>query len=135
MNNTWTFIKTPDIIEEPTQGRTHYWHYNPELIPDSNIVTVKVVMPPGGKHDFHRHPRMDEVLYFIKGEAEQWVENDKQILKAGESVYIPKNVVHGTFNPGNEPIEFLAILTPSSGFENGTIDEFMNAPYSEYRKK
>ena len=95
---------------------------------------VKVVMPVGGMHNFHRHPEMNEILYILKGTAEQWVEDDKQILKAGDSVYFDLNVVHGTFNAGNEKLELLAILSPSSGWDAGTIDEFENLPYSDYRK-
>lgn len=134
MSGEFTFIKKDDIIKEPVDGRDHYWHYNPELVEGSNIITVKVVMPAGGKHDFHRHPRMDEVLYILKGEVEQWVEKEKRLLKAGESVYIPRNMVHGTFNTSAEAAEFLAILTPGDGFENGTVDEYMNPPYNSYRK-
>ena len=59
-------------------------------------------MPPGGFHDFHRHPEMNEILYILIGTAEQWVEDEKQILGPAESVYIYPNVVHATFNAGEE---------------------------------
>lgn len=133
MSKEYTFIKEADIKREPVDGREHLWHYNPDLVQGSNIVTVKVNMPAGGSHKFHRHPRMDEVLYILKGQVEQWVKDEKQILKAGESVYIARDVVHATFNDSEEDAEFLAILTPGAGFENGTVDEYMNEPYNTYR--
>ena len=135
MEKKWKFIKDKETIIEKVLGRDHYWHYNPELVSFADTIMVKVVMPVGGSHNFHRHPEMNEILYFINGKAEQWVEDEKQILGPGDSVYIDPNVVHATFNAGEEDLEFLAILSPGKGWEAGTIDEFMNLPYSAYRGK
>lgn len=134
MSNTWKFIKNNDVTAEEVLGRTHFWHYNPEITKLADTILVKVVMPKNVFHNFHRHPEMNEILYILKGTAEQWVENEKQILKAGDSVYIEPNVVHATFNVGDEDLEFLAILAPASGWKAGTIDEYMNLPYSNYKK-
>jgi oxalate decarboxylase/phosphoglucose isomerase-like protein (cupin superfamily) len=78
---------------------------------------------------------MHEILYFIKGTAEQWVEDEKQILGPGDSVYIEENAVHATFNAGDEDLEFLATLGPAEGWEAGTIDEYENLPYANYRSE
>ncbi|EAR00777.1 cupin domain-containing protein [Maribacter sp. HTCC2170] len=134
MSKYWKFVKDSETIKERVLGRDHYWHFNADMTNQADTYMVKVVMPVGGMHNFHRHPEMNEILYILKGTAEQWVENERQILKAGDSVYIDPNVVHGTFNIGDEDLEFLAILAPSFGWETGTIDEYQNLPYSEYRK-
>lgn len=133
MSTYWKFVKDQDTVEEKVLGRDHHWYFNADLTEQAGTYLVKVKMPPGGKHDFHRHPGMNEILYFIKGTAEQWVENDKQVMGPGDSVYIDPDVVHATFNTGTEELEFLAIFAPSEGWEAGTIDEYMNVPYSEYR--
>jgi oxalate decarboxylase/phosphoglucose isomerase-like protein (cupin superfamily) len=133
MSKTWKFIKDKDTILEKVMGRDHHWHYNPELVAFADTIMVRVVMPVGGSHNFHRHPEMNEILYILKGKAEQWVENEMQILESGDSVYIDPNVVHATFNAGEEALEFLAILAPGRGWEAGTIDEFENLPYSGYK--
>ena len=96
---------------------------------------VKVVMPEGGGHNFHIHPEMHEILYILKGTAEQWIEDEMQLLKAGDSVYIGANVAHGTFNAGQGELEFLAILSPQEGWEAGTVDVSKNTPYSQYRPR
>lgn len=133
MSKKWKFVKGDNLNVEKVVGRNHFWHYNPEITIFSDTILVKVIMPKKGYHNFHRHPEMNEIIYILKGTAEQWVENEKQILKPGDSVYIDPDVVHATFNIGEEELEFLAILAPASGWESGTIDEFMNLPYSEYR--
>ena len=120
---------------EKAFGRVHYWHYHPEIIKQADSYMVKVVMPKGGGHNFHVHPEMNEILYVLKGTAEQWVEDEMQILEEGSSVYIGANVAHGTFNAGEGDLEFLAILSPPEGWEAGTVDVSENAPYSEYRPR
>ncbi|MEQ9290231.1 MAG: cupin domain-containing protein [Cyclobacteriaceae bacterium] len=133
MGKFWKFTKEDQCVHEKVTGREHYWHYNAEITEQAGTYLVKVVMPVGGKHDFHRHPEMNEILYITKGTAEQWVEDEKQILGPGDSVYIDPNIVHATFNAGDDELEFLAILGPSEGWEAGTIDEYENLPYSGYR--
>ena len=115
-------------------GRNHYWHYHPEIVHGAETLMVKIVMPKGECHNFHRHPEMNEILYILEGTAEQWIEDEMQILKKGDSVYIDPNLVHATFNIGSKDLEFLAILAPLKGWDAGTIDEYENLPYSEYRK-
>ena len=133
MSKKWKFVKEGDAIIEKVLGRDHFWHYSPEISKVADTLLVKVKMEKNEFHNFHRHPEMNEILYILKGTAEQWVEDEKQLLNAGESVYIGPNVVHATFNVGDGELEFLAILAPSAGWEAGTIDEYMNLPYSEYR--
>jgi len=134
MSKYWKFVKENDRTFEEAEGRDHYWHYHPDTLKGQGTYMVKVVMPEGGGHDFHRHPEMHEILYILKGTAEQWVEDEKQLLTAGESVHIDANVVHATFNAGDDPLEFLAILSPSEGWEAGTIDVSEELPYSKYRQ-
>ena len=134
MTKYWKFVREAEPQKETVQQRDHYWHYGAEVTPLANSYMVKVVIPIGGFHDFHRHPEMDEILYVLRGSVEQWIENEKQVLNVGDSVYIERDVVHGTFNIGAEDLEFLAVLGPSKGWEAGTIDMSDVVPYSEYRK-
>ena len=45
--------------------------------------------------------------------AGQWVGEEKRLLSAGDSVYIPNGTLHGTYNGGEGELDFLAILTPA----------------------
>lgn len=134
MAGNWKFIKEKDMMYEETVGRVHYWHYHPEIIEGADSYMVKVVMPEGGGHNFHVHPKMHEILYIVKGTAEQWIEDEMQLLNVGDSVYIDANVAHGTFNAGKGDLEFLAILSPPEGWDAGTVDVSSEALYVSYRK-
>lgn len=133
MEQHWKFVKEKDLMFEKVLGRDHHWHYHPELTQQGDCFMLKVVVKEGEGHNFHKHPEMNEILYVLKGKVEQWVESDMQILKAGESVYIPANVVHASFNIGKEDLELLAILSPQDGWKAGTVDVFQKLPYAKYR--
>ena len=128
------FVKEDETIFEKVLGRDHLWYFNPEITQGADTILVKVNMKKGGFHHFHRHPEMNEILYILKGSCEQWVEDKRQILNAGDAVYISPNQVHASFNAGDEDLEFLAILAPAEGWQAGTIDEFQNEPYASLRK-
>jgi len=131
----WKFTKESKLPNEVVDNRGHYWHYKPEISEEAKTCFVKVVIEEGGGHDFHRHPEMHEILYILKGKAEQWVVDEMKVLDVGDSVYIAEDVVHATFNAGDGPLEFLAYLGPVDGWEAGTIDESENPLYSKYRLK
>lgn len=133
MESYWKFVKAGELPQEKVSGRDHYWHYNPEISRQAETILVKVVVPVGGGHPFHRHPEMNEILYILKGRAEQWVEGEMQLMETGDSVYIAPDVVHATYNAGDEELEFLAVLSPATGWKAGTIDESGKLPYSEMR--
>ena len=77
---------------------------------------------------------MNEILYVLKGRAEQWIEDEMQILEQGESVYIDADVAHATYNAGKGELHFLAILSPPQGWGAGTVDVSGREPYSTYRQ-
>ena len=74
---------------------------------------VRVHMPPGKAHQFHRHPTREEILYVEEGEVEQWVGRERRVLRAGESAFIPRDEVHGSYNISGRGARFLAILSPA----------------------
>ena len=52
------------------------------------------------------------LIYVIEGQVEQWLEQTSQILNPGDSVFIPKDIVHASFNTSANPAKLLAILAP-----------------------
>ena len=134
MKDKWKYVKRDDLLYEVVLGREHFWHYHPEIAKRGDCYMVNVRIKEGEGHDFHVHPEMNEILYVLKGKAEQWVESEMQFLEVGDSVFIEASTVHGTFNAGSGDLEFLAILSPLDGWEAGTVDVSGDEPYSGYRK-
>jgi quercetin dioxygenase-like cupin family protein len=98
------------------------------------IVAIEATFLPGRCHDFHRHPGQEEVIYVIEGTIEQWLEQERATLTAGDSVVIPASAVHATFNDGTQPAKILAILSPAVGEDGyGVEDVAAQAPYASLR--
>ncbi len=108
------FVTEAEMQVERLAWGPHDWLCRPGLTDAQNLLLVRVHMPPGEAHKFHRHPEMEEIIYVLSGSAEQWVDREKRVLTAGQVAHIPKNVVHGTYNAGNGTLEFLAILSPAT---------------------
>jgi quercetin dioxygenase-like cupin family protein len=87
------------------------------------IMTVEAVFLPGKAHDFHRHPNQEEVIYVLDGELEQWVEQERRMLRPGDAVVIPAAVVHASFNVGDRPAKILAVLSPCVGEAGYEVEE------------
>ena len=69
-------------------------------------------LAPGDCFDFHHHQNQDEVIYVISGAIEMWLEKEKQVLGAGDSMVAPRGVVHACFNDSETPVVLMIVLSP-----------------------
>jgi quercetin dioxygenase-like cupin family protein len=107
------FVAAHETETERLEGKTHHWYFKDGLGDSESLVFVRARVVKGAGHPFHSHPEMDEIIYVLEGEMEQWLEREKRTLKAGDSIYIPRGVVHGCYNESDAECEFLAVLTPA----------------------
>lgn len=57
----------------------------------------------------HYHEDMEEVFIILSNEATIIIENEKEILKKGDAVFIPIKQVHQMINETNTDTEYLSI--------------------------
>ena len=98
----------------------HRWISNPASTGAQRFAAVEVTIAPGQGHDFHRHPGQEEVIYVLRGTIEQWIDREKRVLRAGDAVFIPADVVHGSFNAGQDDASLFVAIGPCVG-ETGTV--------------
>ena len=127
------FVTEAEMQVEQLPWGPHDWLCRPGLTAAEDLLLVRVNMPPGTGHAFHRHPEMEEIIYVISGTAEQWVDREKRILTAGQIAHIPKDMVHGTYNAGSETLVFLAILSPAKIQGPPLIDVSQEEPWRSLR--
>ncbi len=108
----------------------HEWLVRNGLTGPGELAMVRVTMKPGQSHAFHCHPRMEEILYYVSGRGIQWVGEEKSEMGAGDTAHIPMGEVHATYNPFDEPLVFLAILTPAVFDGNETRDLAEEEPWA-----
>jgi quercetin dioxygenase-like cupin family protein len=123
------FVTGQEMQVEQAPWGPHEWLSRPGLTAAEELLLVRVLMPPGTAHQFHRHPTMEEIIYVISGTAEQWVDRESRRLGAGEMAHIPRDVVHGTYNAGNDTLVFLAILSPAKFEGPALIDVSQEEPW------
>ena len=113
------FITAADAQREQLSWGSLGWMCRPAL-GAKDLTVIEVTLNPGGGHNFHKHPDQEEVIYVIDGVVEQWLRDEKRLLRPGDAVFIPADVVHASFNTGNAPAKLLAILGPCVG-EGGYV--------------
>jgi quercetin dioxygenase-like cupin family protein len=124
-----------DITAEKQDWGAFHWLSNPPTTAAKQLTAFEATVKPGTGHDFHKHLDQEEVLYVISGRLEQWVDREKRILGAGDSVFIPAKTVHGSFNAGEGEVKLLVIFSPcvgEAGFE--AIDMSKEEPWRSLRK-
>ena len=130
----WRFVSFEQTEVEELPGKTHYWHCRPGMVRETNLMFVRAQLPPGEAHKFHFHPKMEEILYVLSGAAEQWVTQEKRLMKAGDALYLPPGVVHGTYNAGSEVLDFLAVLSPANSDGPVTVEVGDREPWKSLRE-
>lgn len=126
------FVTSDEMEVDDLPWGPHEWLCKPGLTEADKLALVRVRMPAGTGHGFHRHPEMEEIIYVVQGKAEQWVDQEKKILRAGSIAHIPTNMVHATHNAGDGILVFLAILSPAK-LDGPPVDVSEEEPWKSLR--
>lgn len=128
------FVTSQEMEVEELPWGPHEWLCRPGLTEADQLLLVRVRMPSGTGHAFHRHPAMEEIIYVVSGTAEQWVGTERRLLGAGDTAHVPRDVVHGTYNAGDDTLVFLAILSPARFEGPALVDMANEAPWRTLRE-
>ena len=99
-----------------------------------SFVVMDVRLDPGFFHAFHKHPDQDEMITVVSGKVTQYLEGESSVLVPGDSVYIDKDVVHGSYNDFDEPAQLSVVLAPAVG-DGGyvAVDVSAEEPWASLR--
>jgi len=62
------------------------------------------VLPPGARHDRHRHPNADEFFVVLSGRGHIYTDADDQPATEGDVVFTRRGHWHGFNNTGDEDV-------------------------------
>ena len=128
------FVLSANTPQEVLDWGKLRWMSHPPSTQAEQLTVIEVTLQPGKGHDFHKHPGQEEVIYVISGEIEQWLATEKQTLKSGDSVFVPADEVHASFNTGSDTATLIAILGPCIGDQGyELIDVASEAPWNTLR--
>lgn len=131
---TGKFMLSGETPPETLEWGKLRWLSSPPATNAKDLTVIEVNITPGNGHDFHKHPNQEEVIYVISGKVEQWLDREKRILGLGDSVFIGADVVHASFNVGDNDAKLIAILGPCAGPEGyELVDVAAESPWKELR--
>ena len=131
-----SFVKQGDVRQESFDWGGVGWRCSPDSTGAAHLVVMDVSLEPGEGHDFHRHPGQEEMIIVKSGQVEQWLEQESETLRSGDSVFIEPDVVHASFNTGGETAHLQVVIAPSLGEGSGygLVDVAGEEPWASLRK-
>jgi quercetin dioxygenase-like cupin family protein len=129
-----TFVKQDEIRQEQFDWGVIGWRCAPQNTGSKHLVVMDVTLEPGEGHDFHVHPGQEEMIIVTAGRIEQYVERNSTVLEVGDSVYIDADIVHASFNVGEETARLQVVIGPSIGEGGyGLVDVSGEEPWASVR--
>jgi quercetin dioxygenase-like cupin family protein len=87
----WVDMQVQFLIDERTAG-------------SRGLVVGRTVLPPGARHDRHRHPNCNEFLVVMSGRGEIYTDEGTQPSEAGDVLFTPAGHWHGFNNTSDDDV-------------------------------
>jgi quercetin dioxygenase-like cupin family protein len=87
----WVDMRVQFLIDERAAG-------------SKELVVGRTVLPPGARHERHRHPRADEFLVVMRGRGEIYTDEGEEAAAEGDVVFTPAGHWHGFNNTSDEEV-------------------------------
>jgi quercetin dioxygenase-like cupin family protein len=71
------------------------------------LVVGRTVLPPGARHERHRHPNADEFLVVLRGRGEIYTDEGREPSGEGDVIFTPRGHWHGFDNTSGEDVLLL----------------------------
>jgi len=87
----WVDMRVQFLIDEASAGA-------------ETLVVGRTVLPPGARHERHRHPNCNEFLVVMSGSGEVYTDAGTEPSKAGDVIYTPAGHWHGFNNTSDDDV-------------------------------
>jgi mannose-6-phosphate isomerase-like protein (cupin superfamily) len=111
-------LKETDGRRFPAQRLTKNIAGGSALIQPENFSLGLVVLDPkGGQVPWHNHPQ-EEIYHILEGTGEMCVDDERQKIYGGQTVYIPSGKFHQLTNVGEEPLKMIYCYGPAGDVDH-----------------
>jgi quercetin dioxygenase-like cupin family protein len=97
----------PNLREEEGWVRMQVQFGVGERTGSQRLLLGRTVLPPGARHDPHRHPNCDEFLFVVHGRGVVFTDDGDQPAGEGDVIFTPGGSVHGFNNTSDEDVVLL----------------------------
>ncbi|HZG88114.1 cupin domain-containing protein [Paenibacillus sp.] len=114
MSKRLNYVTPADVETQVFPWGKIQWLSEPNVTGSQVMTTGVVALETGKGHDRHNHPGCDEIIYVMEGTGEQFIEladgtTDRREVKAGDLIFIPADLFHGTLNTGASEMRLLVV--------------------------
>lgn len=75
----------------------------------------------------HRHHNEAETIHIVEGEFEMDVDGQRSRIAAGQTIHVPRNVIHSGGNVGQQPGRRIVLFSPA-GLERFFLETGASTP-------
>jgi len=104
-------IKTIDYMEFPTGRRTRVMIGQNGSILGEKFCQGYVEIIPGGSIPLHNHETVESYT-ILAGTGRMTIEDESQVMQAGDYVFIEKNKNHSLLNTGDCTLQLMFVYAP-----------------------
>ena len=120
--------KDPDVVWMPGGVRTEIHLGAGDT---GGAFCLLVDHPPAGwSLPAHRHGNEAETIHVLDGDFEMEIDGRRELVSAGQTVHVPRGVVHSGANVGSRPGRRVLIFSPA-GMERFFADAGASGPEQE----
>lgn len=113
------------------QGSDYQPGVSAETVGSQVIWLGMISLPPGRRTKAHVHEHHETALYMVSGDKlELWTGDDLEhcdVVRPGDYIYIPANVLHVAVNSGAEPAMFMGARNEATANESVVMRPEMDA--------
>ena len=97
----------PDLREEEGWVRMQVQFAVGDRTGSQRLLLGRTVLPPGARHDRHRHANCDEFLFVVRGRGVVYTDAEDEPAAEGDVIFTPKGGAHGFHNTSDHDVELL----------------------------
>ena len=117
------FLKVENAVVLSNPGVQSYQLLSPHNSDSDRVTITQVIIQPGYSQIRHSHPSSEQIWIAQKGSAELLLaDNQTKNFVSGDLVRFEEGEIHGLFNSGSIPFEYLAITSPPLNFDDSYQD-------------
>lgn len=108
------FLASSEVRVDPQPWGRLEWMVSGEIGNSDHLTVGKCYVNPLEKNPPHSHPNCDEVLHVLRGRIRHRLGEEYIEMAAGDTISIPRGVIHNAKNLGDTEAEFIITFSTAS---------------------
>jgi mannose-6-phosphate isomerase-like protein (cupin superfamily) len=100
-----------EILDVATVARQND-DFRREVLTGDHSQLVVMTIPPGGEVGEEVHEGVDQILLFVEGEAEAFLDGERSTVGPNDLVFVKAGTRHNFINRGDGPLRLATVYAP-----------------------